>query len=245
MNIALPEFDGRIIGVPISFKESASRGAGAEVAYVPVPDRVERVAGLALRLAELRRKPNAEKRVAFVLTNSPGKAARIGNAVGLDAPASLIRIFDAMREAGYCIGELPSPPAPLPQGERGELATAPLPQGRGGSFRFRPRPPKERWEIRPPSPVGGEGSGVRVKGDASHPRPHRPLLLRRDDPDDGAARPGGRACAERAVREVVCGAARHAASNTLCLRESNQSVFASRRSTTYDRADPKTGSLKK
>ena len=36
----------------------------------------------------------AEKRIAFVLTNAPGKAARIGNAVGLDAPASLLRILD-------------------------------------------------------------------------------------------------------------------------------------------------------
>ena len=43
------------------------------VRYVPVPDRVERVVGLALRLAALRRKPNAEKRIAFVLTNSPAQ----------------------------------------------------------------------------------------------------------------------------------------------------------------------------
>src|SRR5208282_2150416 len=77
------------------------------VHYEPVADRVARVAGLALRFAELRRKPNAAKRVAFVLTNSPGKAARIGNAVGLDAPASLLRVLAAMAEAGYTVGSLP------------------------------------------------------------------------------------------------------------------------------------------
>src|SRR5205814_1309906 len=70
-------------------------------------DRVARVAGLALRFAVLNRKPNQAKRVAFVLTNSPGKAARIGNAVGLDAPASLLRVLAAMQSAGYAVAALP------------------------------------------------------------------------------------------------------------------------------------------
>ncbi len=111
MNVALPEFDGRIITVPVSFKETLPGGSAGQaldaVHYEPVADRVSQVAGLALRFAELRRKPNHEKRVAFVLTNSPGKAARIGNAVGLDAPASLLRILTAMQEAGYDVGPLP------------------------------------------------------------------------------------------------------------------------------------------
>ena len=123
MNVALPEFDGRIVTVPVSFKESlpcpkkgsdplSSRGQTPfsdmeAVHYEPVPDRVARLAGLALRFAELRRKPNRAKRVAFVLTNSPGKAARIGNAVGLDAPASLMAVLAAMQAAGYTIGPLP------------------------------------------------------------------------------------------------------------------------------------------
>jgi cobaltochelatase CobN len=105
MNVALPEFDGRVITVPISFKEPLD-GADA-VHYAPVADRISRVVGLALRFAALRRKLNRDKRVAFVLTNSPGKAAKIGNAVGLDAPASLLRVLTALREAGYRVGELP------------------------------------------------------------------------------------------------------------------------------------------
>ncbi|HKC75363.1 MAG TPA: cobaltochelatase subunit CobN, partial [Chloroflexota bacterium] len=118
MHVALPEFDGRIAAVPISFKEQqagpASRddghgvSLGAPVARaVPVADRVERTVGLALRLAALRRKPNGEKRVAVVLTNNPGRAARVGNAVGLDAPASLLLLLQAMRAAGYTVGPLP------------------------------------------------------------------------------------------------------------------------------------------
>lgn len=112
MNVAMPEFDGRIITVPVSFKGSREPqqpdgGAAARLKYRVVPDRVQRVARLALRLAALRRKPNAQKRVAFVLTNSPGKADRIGNAVGLDAPASLMRLFDRMKSAGYHLENLP------------------------------------------------------------------------------------------------------------------------------------------
>jgi cobaltochelatase CobN len=109
MNVALPEFDGRLITVPVSFKEPVGRSAGAEVVhYVPAVDRIDRVAGLAARLAALRHKPNSAKRVAFILTNAAGKAARVGNAVGLDAPASLLRVLAALGKAGYSIGDLPA-----------------------------------------------------------------------------------------------------------------------------------------
>ena len=112
MNVALPEFDGRIITTPVSFKERARQeqgGSSFEVMhYAPVGDRVARVAGLALRLARLRRLPNHDKRIAFVLTNSAGKAGRIGNAVGLDAPASLIGVLEAMRRHGYKVTDLPA-----------------------------------------------------------------------------------------------------------------------------------------
>ena len=128
MNVALPEFDGRIITVPISFKEVLAEPqqeccAGSTCAcleaqhptsgiqnlqrYVPIPDRIQALTGLALRYAALRRKPNAEKRIVFMLTNSPGKADRIGNAVGLDTPASLMRLFERMQAAGYRLENLP------------------------------------------------------------------------------------------------------------------------------------------
>ncbi|MHB8745915.1 MAG: cobaltochelatase subunit CobN, partial [Gammaproteobacteria bacterium] len=107
MNVVLPEFDGRIITVPVSFKARASRLASELIEYEPVPDRVTRVAGIAARCARLKRLPNADKRIAFIFTNSNSKAAQIGNAVGLDAPASLMHILDAMRSAGYRIDNLP------------------------------------------------------------------------------------------------------------------------------------------
>ena len=103
MNVALPEFDGRIISVPISFKEEL-RG-GSVTAYVPRPDRIARVVGLALRFAALRRKANASKRVALILTNYNARASRIGNAVGLDTPASVLRLLHALHAEGYDVGD--------------------------------------------------------------------------------------------------------------------------------------------
>jgi cobaltochelatase CobN len=107
MNVVLPEFDGRIITVPVSFKARAAGMPSEVIAYEPAMERVARVAGIAARFARLRAVPNADKRVAFMFTNSSSKAAQIGNAVGLDAPASLMRILEAMRLAGYDVGTLP------------------------------------------------------------------------------------------------------------------------------------------
>jgi cobaltochelatase CobN len=106
INVAIPEFDGRIITVPISFKERQSGHDGA--LYTPHSERIARVAGIAARLAGLREKPNSEKRVAFVLTNSSSKASQVGNAVGLDSPASLMNLLRAMRGRGYHVGALPA-----------------------------------------------------------------------------------------------------------------------------------------
>ncbi|GAB3728538.1 cobaltochelatase subunit CobN [Spirosoma lituiforme] len=104
MNVAIPEFDGRIITVPISFKEKARTIKG----YVPLDDRIERVTGLALRFSRLRQLPNAQKRVAFIFTNSNAKASQIGNAVGLDSPASLMNMLQAMQAEGYHLTNVPA-----------------------------------------------------------------------------------------------------------------------------------------
>lgn len=102
--VAVPEFDGRIITVPFSFKEIDDDGL---ISYVADPERCARVAGLAVRHARLRHVAPADKRVAVVLSAYPTKHARIGNAVGLDTPASAVALLRAMRERGYQVGDLP------------------------------------------------------------------------------------------------------------------------------------------
>ena len=66
------------------------------------------VARLAVRHATLRRKSNADKRIAIILSNYPTKDARIGNAVGLDTPASAINILNALQRAGYHVEDVPA-----------------------------------------------------------------------------------------------------------------------------------------
>ncbi len=111
MSVAIPEFDGRLIGVPFSFKEEVDDGdslGSAVTAYRTVPDRVARVAGVAVRLASLRHIPLAERRVAIVLSAYPTKRSRIGNAVALDTPASVIELLGALQWAGYRVDRIPA-----------------------------------------------------------------------------------------------------------------------------------------
>ncbi len=111
MAVAIPEFDGRIISVPFSFKEVVDDGdeLGTPVtAYRSVPDRVARVAGIAARLARLSRIPAGERRIAVVLSAYPTKASRLGNAVALDTPASVIVLLLALAEAGYNVERIPA-----------------------------------------------------------------------------------------------------------------------------------------
>jgi len=110
MRVAIPEFDGRMISVPFSFNEEVDdeTALGTSVsAYRSVPDRVSRVAGSAVRLGRLRRIPTAKKKVAVVLSAYPTKRSRIGNAVGLDTPASVVELLEVMRRAGYGISRVP------------------------------------------------------------------------------------------------------------------------------------------
>jgi cobaltochelatase CobN len=102
--VAVPEFDGRIITVPFSFKEIDDEGL---ISYVADRERCARVAGLAIAHARLRRIAAGDKRVAVVFSAYPTKHARIGNAVGLDTPASAVALLRAMRERGYQVGDLP------------------------------------------------------------------------------------------------------------------------------------------
>ncbi len=127
--IAVPEFDGRLITVPFSFKEIDEDGLPA---YVPDAERAARVAGIAVRHAKLRSIPNAEKKIALVLSAYPTKHSRIGNAVGLDTPASAVALLRRLRAEGYDFGPEEDIPGPgLRRRRRADLR----PHRRG-----RPRP---------------------------------------------------------------------------------------------------------
>lgn len=117
--IAVPEFDGRLITVPFSFKEVDEDGLPV---YAADPERAARVAGIAVRHARLRHIPAADKRLALVLSAYPTKHSRIGNAVGLDTPASAVALLRRLRADGYDFGteEVPG----LASGDGDELIYA-------------------------------------------------------------------------------------------------------------------------
>jgi cobaltochelatase CobN len=104
LGVAIPEFDGRIVGPAFAFKEQVDDGGGLGTPVIASrtdPDRTRRVAGMAARLAGLRHTPRSRRRVAVVLSAYPTKRSRLGNAVGLDTPASTIGLLHALRDAGY------------------------------------------------------------------------------------------------------------------------------------------------
>jgi len=112
MQVAIPEFDGRIISVPFSFKEPGQDGKNGQEGlprYVADPERVTRLAGMALGQARLRKVPAADKRIGITLSSYPTKHARVGNAVGLDTPASAVRLLNALSASGVDVG------GPVPQ----------------------------------------------------------------------------------------------------------------------------------
>ena len=119
--VAIPEFDGRIIGGPICFKEREDEDSPVGTAvprYVPDAERCDRLAGLVVRHAKLRfpkagapagtTDANVGKKVAIVLTAFPTKHARIGMAVGLDTPASAIRLLHALKADGIAVDGIPA-----------------------------------------------------------------------------------------------------------------------------------------
>ena len=104
--MAVPEFDGRLITVPFSFKEIDDDGLPR---YVPDAERASRVARIAVAHARLRHTPPPQRRIALMLSAYPTKHSRVGNAVGLDTPASAVKLLRRMIEQGYDLGPEPFP----------------------------------------------------------------------------------------------------------------------------------------
>ncbi|MDQ3622919.1 MAG: cobaltochelatase subunit CobN, partial [Verrucomicrobiota bacterium] len=110
MNVALPEIDGRVLGTVMGFKEEDQLLADAQFTVKrsrPDLDQIRYVAELALNWTRLRELPNAEKRIAIILSNYPNRDGRIGNGVGLDTPASTINVLKLLRSKGYTVEPLP------------------------------------------------------------------------------------------------------------------------------------------
>ena len=110
MNIALPEFDGRIISRAISFKTMDFRSERSQIDVIRYrlnENRGSFVAELALRWANLSKKEASDKSIALILANYPTRDGRIGNGVGLDTPASVINLLHQLADGGYRVEGIP------------------------------------------------------------------------------------------------------------------------------------------
>ncbi|MFB6085524.1 MAG: cobaltochelatase subunit CobN [Halodesulfurarchaeum sp.] len=114
LSVALPELDGVVVSHPISGKErvrddgeTAADGT-APLRHQPIDGRVDHAARLVANWAGLGRQSSAEKRIAVVLHNYPPSDDGIGTAFGLDSPASLDRVLDALETSGYQVEDRPA-----------------------------------------------------------------------------------------------------------------------------------------
>src|ERR1019366_5413964 len=92
MNVVLPEMDGRLITRAIACKAEAGHRPDLEFTpriHAPLPARINFVADLATAWVKLRKTPSANRKIACVLSDYPGKQGRCGYAVGLDTGKSV------------------------------------------------------------------------------------------------------------------------------------------------------------
>ncbi len=132
VQVILPEVDGCIEPIPISGlqKQGYDLQLGQALKGVaPIEERVKRVADRALRWLELQKKPNGQKKVAFILYNYPPGEDNLGGAAYLDVFASMEKIGEALAAAGYDLGDWP----------KGKLHTVLLQRGLVNTARWIPQ----------------------------------------------------------------------------------------------------------
>jgi cobaltochelatase CobN len=109
-NVAMPEFDGLIITVPIAARWLSETDpiTGSKITLnKPIPERLEKLVRLSINWAKLRHIPNSEKKVAIIFHNYPPKNDTIGHAAGLDSAASVMNLLRDFQKQGYTLEGLP------------------------------------------------------------------------------------------------------------------------------------------
>lgn len=99
----MPEFEGVI--EPLIIGATKSAGNPDEEAYEAVTDRIEKLTARIAKWISLAKKPNSEKKVAFILNNNPCASveATVGGGAHLDTLESVARVMHSMQEAGYSV----------------------------------------------------------------------------------------------------------------------------------------------
>lgn len=72
-----------------------------------LPDRIESLAKRAINWANLRKKKNAEKKVAITVFSFPPDKGNVGTAAYLNVFGSIFRVLQNLKACGYNVGSLP------------------------------------------------------------------------------------------------------------------------------------------
>jgi cobaltochelatase CobN len=109
-NIAMPEFDGALITVPVAAMDCGQTNPSTGtrlIKFEPIAERTQKVVRLAVNWGKLRRLPNNEKKVAIIFHNYPPRNDTIGHAFGLDSSVSVMNILQGLKQQGYKLNDLP------------------------------------------------------------------------------------------------------------------------------------------
>ncbi len=100
-SITMPELDGGTVPFVLSALYRNKRGL---LEFRTIPDRLERFAELVKKMTDLKRKKNAEKKIAILYYGSIGKEAATA---GLGISESVLNVLKHLRSAGFTTGPLP------------------------------------------------------------------------------------------------------------------------------------------
>ncbi len=112
MLVALPEIDGATNPTVFAGRHGmtgctgcahACKAVSHHKAMAPCPERIESLAEKTLRLATLRRRANADKKVGVVLFGFPPNAGAVGTAAYLSVIHSLFNTLTQMKADGYTV----------------------------------------------------------------------------------------------------------------------------------------------
>lgn len=101
LQIAIPELDGAIEPIILSGRDGATGKA------IALQDRIEAIAGRAMKWANLRRKPKLNKKIAITIFSFPPDKGNIGTAAYLDVFGSIYEVISALKGNGYDVQNLP------------------------------------------------------------------------------------------------------------------------------------------
>ncbi len=100
-SITMPELDGGTVPFVLSALFRNERGL---LEFRMLPDRLERFAGMVRKTVDLKRKNNADKKIALIYYGSIGKESATA---GLGTSQSVLNILYRLKQEGYTTGPLP------------------------------------------------------------------------------------------------------------------------------------------